>query len=178
MPTSSSSPNQGLVGQVVAEWRERMLRGERFELNEYTAQYPQIAAELQARDQESRGGEEESRGKKREAALGIDVHRPVRLQHRRDVEVLGEIVDGLVALVLKIGRWLVDRLQLGDLHIELLNRAELRACVRHVILDLLVRVGAERLDCRDDQRAPRLRRRFGIRASKRQEDLGHESALA
>src|SRR5262249_37503053 len=47
MPTSSSSPNQALVGQVVAEWRERLLRGERFELREYTAQYPQIAGELQ-----------------------------------------------------------------------------------------------------------------------------------
>src|SRR6516162_4242644 len=47
MPTSSSSPNQALVGQVVAEWRERMARGERFELKEYTAKYPQIAGELE-----------------------------------------------------------------------------------------------------------------------------------
>src|SRR5262245_31681556 len=44
MNSSASDPN--LVGQVVAEWRERLLRGERFELDEYTARYPTISDEL------------------------------------------------------------------------------------------------------------------------------------
>jgi hypothetical protein len=44
MTTSSSDPN--LVARVVAEWRERMLRGERFEVGEYTARYPAVADEL------------------------------------------------------------------------------------------------------------------------------------
>ncbi|MBI1913775.1 MAG: protein kinase [Planctomycetes bacterium] len=44
MNSSASDPN--LVGQVVAEWRERLRRGERFELDEYTARYPTIADEL------------------------------------------------------------------------------------------------------------------------------------
>jgi serine/threonine-protein kinase len=35
-----------LVGQVVAQWRERLLKGERFEVTEYTAKYPTIADEL------------------------------------------------------------------------------------------------------------------------------------
>ena len=44
MSQSASDTNQ--VGQVVAEWRERLLRSERFELAEYTAKYPAIADEL------------------------------------------------------------------------------------------------------------------------------------
>jgi serine/threonine-protein kinase len=47
MPTTSSTggdPN--LVAQVVAEWRERLLQGERFEVQEYIAKYPDIANEL------------------------------------------------------------------------------------------------------------------------------------
>jgi eukaryotic-like serine/threonine-protein kinase len=44
MNPSASDPN--VVGQVVAEWRERLLRGDRFELDEYTARYPTIADEL------------------------------------------------------------------------------------------------------------------------------------
>jgi serine/threonine-protein kinase len=44
MAPPPSDPN--LVAQVVAEWRERMLRGERVDLGDYTARYPAAADEL------------------------------------------------------------------------------------------------------------------------------------
>src|SRR6516225_8885615 len=46
MPTTPASSDPNLVGQVVAEWRERLLKGERFEVDEYAARYPAIANEL------------------------------------------------------------------------------------------------------------------------------------
>src|SRR5437588_13074419 len=47
MPTThSSGGDANLVAQVVAEWRERLLQGEHFEVHEYTAKYPAIADEL------------------------------------------------------------------------------------------------------------------------------------
>jgi serine/threonine-protein kinase len=44
MAPPPSDPN--LVAQVVAEWRERLLRGEHPDLGEYTARYPAAAEEL------------------------------------------------------------------------------------------------------------------------------------
>src|SRR5262245_53058463 len=44
--SQSASDSSQEVAQVVAEWRERLLRGERFELAEYTARHPRIADEL------------------------------------------------------------------------------------------------------------------------------------
>src|SRR5262249_23538607 len=46
MPTTPSNGDPNLVGQVVAEWRERLLNGDRFEVDEYTAKYPSVAEEL------------------------------------------------------------------------------------------------------------------------------------
>jgi serine/threonine-protein kinase len=43
------TPSQSVskvVGQVAAEWRERLRKGERVDLSEYTAKYPEIADEL------------------------------------------------------------------------------------------------------------------------------------
>src|SRR5262245_58045613 len=46
MPTTPPSSDPQLVAKVVAEWRERLLQGEHFEVNEYAAKYPTIADEL------------------------------------------------------------------------------------------------------------------------------------
>ena len=46
MATTQSQPSADLVPQIVAEWRERLQRGERFQLDDYTARHPEIAAEL------------------------------------------------------------------------------------------------------------------------------------
>jgi serine/threonine-protein kinase len=46
MATAPSNGDPNLVGQVVAEWRERLHKGEHFEVGEYTAKYPAIADEL------------------------------------------------------------------------------------------------------------------------------------
>jgi serine/threonine-protein kinase len=46
MVTTASNDDSNLVAQVVAEWRERLLQGEHFEVTEYISKYPTIADEL------------------------------------------------------------------------------------------------------------------------------------
>jgi hypothetical protein len=43
---SSSSPDPQLIARLAAEWRERVQRGERPQLEEYTTKYPEQAGEI------------------------------------------------------------------------------------------------------------------------------------